>query len=374
MNNTSPSQKPYTLTPLVTTPIPGKYSWFFKLLFFIMFYVLGIISLYIPNTEIIGFGIFFSAQVLLAYSIIREYSKNPNSYSYNDNDPKHNIGLSGKVVEFVVFLKPLLNVRVAVIFEIIMMFVSLLLILITYGNINTQYKGFGINAITNLSNMPNANNTIINEKENFKIILIVITILVFFLFGINQFYDIIIKVFEYVFTSSVDYKHKHSVSVFYFFMLYFVGSVIFLFFGYLPLNVINTNSNILDTKQQLAIKILSVFNMFWVMVFGLTSYIFFGFNRPRTNNQGSKIHDTITGLINFIYLLCAGGIYYLSCWEIYISNNIMLHFLPSKLTDPSPPSGVNAPPVQMCDPNKPETCPTPGFLPLQWLYNFGMNI
>ena len=48
---------------------PSRFYWVFYAMFFVILYTLGLVALYTTNTELIGFGIFFAIQVLLAGTI-----------------------------------------------------------------------------------------------------------------------------------------------------------------------------------------------------------------------------------------------------------------------------------------------------------------
>ena len=102
-------------------------------------------------------------------------------------------------------------------------------------------------------------------------------------------------------------------------------------------------------------------------MFLLVAYNYYKAHMPNSKNSETVFEDSV----NTIYIVCLIVIYYLSGCAVYLSNNIRMYFLPSKMTDPNPPSGINRPSVQGCDPNRPETCPHPGSLPLQWLYSYG---
>ena len=171
---------------------PSRFYWVFYAMFFVILYTLGLVALYTTNTELIGFGIFFAIQVLLAGTIIYSHLKDGfKDFKYNKDDPKNNVIFNNHFGSIFGFLKPLFNINIAIMFEIIMLFVSLLLILITYGGINKLYATFGITSVTNLSDVPNTNqqSSIIHEKDNFKVILIVLSALMVCLLGMNKSYD-----------------------------------------------------------------------------------------------------------------------------------------------------------------------------------------
>ena len=357
----------------------GDFNGFFYFVFFLILFIFGTIALYTTNAEIIGFVIFFVNQLLLTFTVIKQFRSEQavDTFRY-DADParkKDNIQAPDEVTRFG-FIRPLLNVRLMVAVELLLVSVSLLFMIITYSNINTFNSKNGINANTILSKPsagPNAytTNTRVNEKETYKIILIVLTILVFIVITLNGLYAPLKRIFTGYFNplgGRVTYR-PNSTFYYMFLLTYFIGSCIFLFFGYLPLDkVINKDKKIMDSKDQMAMKVLSVVNMFFFLLFLLVSYNFYKAHAP--NSGYSK--DIFGDSANIIYIVFGIGIYYLSSWAVYLSNTIRTSFLPSKMTDPPPPTGINRPSVQGCDPNKPESCPHPGSLPLQWLYSYGM--
>ena len=346
-----------------------RFNWVFYILFFILLFTLGLVALYTHNTELIGFGIFFSTYFIIASTIIYSFAQTGfKDFQYNKDDPKNNVIFNNHFGSIFGFFRPIFNVNIVVIFEVIMVFVSLLLMLITYGGINTLYSTFGITTITNLSDVPNIDrqSVPIQNKDNFKALLIVLTILMTILMGTRFFYDELLAFFTTFLGSTNALPRGNNYALFAVLCVYFVGSIIFLFFGYLPVNAINHNNHIITDKQQLPIKIVSVLNLFFLCIFGLFCYNYY------VSHSSSVIYNdqSFKGAVNYFYIILIITIYLLSCWEVYISNDLMLHFLPSKLLDPTS-SAADKPSVQGCDPNKPETCPHPGALPLQWLYSFG---
>lgn len=354
---------------------------FFIFIFLLIVFIFAIIALYSTNSEIIGFLIFFAAQLLMAFSIIKEYkfgadSKASFEYEIPTTDYDKNRIHYLDLVEKFPFLRIFFNVRIAVVFELIMVSISLLFIIITYRNINAHNTKFGISTIKNLSKTTTneidasdyTSNVIITEKENFKVIIIVLTIIVFIIVSLNGNYELLKTTINGFFSTKTNIASVPNSSLYYgILFIYFIGSVIFLFFGYLPLDsVINNDNKLLDNKDQMAIKVLSVFNMFVLLIFILVAY-----NLYLSQLTGTYSTNIFGETVNSLYLVLVIGIYYLSGWAIYISNNMRNHFLPSKMVDPNP-SNADAPIVQFCDPNKPETCPHPGSLPLSWLYSYGM--
>jgi len=356
--------------------LDSDYDWVFYILFFAILYTLGLVALYSVNSEMIGFVIMFAAQILLAYTFISGFIHKTDGFKefrYDESVPQSNVTFSPAFTSVVGNMKLLFNINVAIVFELIMVFVSLLLILITYGNIDSQYSTFGVKTINVLSDVDKpVQPAIIHEKDNFKVILIVLTTIVAGLVGINKFYAQIVGIFTNGFSSLQSTGSKRSSTILFAFLcVYFIGSIIFLFFGLFPLEIINTNGQILDAKKQLPITIVSVINMSILCIFGWFCYDYYKSKKMTSNSK------SLENGINYVYMLFIIAIYYLSCWQIYISNSLMDHFKPSNLLDPRVKSTSGTftelrlalGEVQGCDPSKPETCPKPGYLPFQWLYS-----
>ena len=350
----------------------SDYDWIFYVLFFIIMYTLGLIAIYTTNSELIGFIILLASQILLAYTIIISFINKPDGFKefeYDNSVPSANVTFSPMVESRIGPLKPLFNINVAIIFELVMVFVSILMILITYGNINALYSDFGITPVSVLSDIPNTKvqPLHIHEKDNFKAILITLTAIVVCLVGIKTFYTQITEFLNSGGTNLSSSTPIFNKLFFAFLCVYFIGSIIFLFFGFFPIEIINTNGQLLKQEQQLPITIVSALNMGILCIFGIVCY-----NYYKYKGSTSTIFATS---VNYIYMLFIVAIYYLSCWQIYMSNNLMQYYKPSNLLDPHKRSysdgndaRMKLGEIQGCDPSKPETCPKPGYLPFQWLY------